>query len=77
MDYVIIGILLVIGILFVAYPIFKPPRIKNEKETMNQIRVEQSAIHLILEELDIDREMGHISEEEYRELDARYRAELN
>jgi hypothetical protein len=77
MDFVIIGILLVIGILFVAYPIFRPPSIKNKKETMKQIRVEQSAIHLILEELEMDREMGHISEEEYRGLDARYRAELN
>ncbi len=71
-------ILLIIGILFVAYPLFRPLRSKDEeRETIEQLHVKQSTIHSILEELEMDYEMGHISDEEYHELDAKYRAQLN
>ena len=78
MIYVISAILLIIGILFVAYPLFRPSRSKvEESESIKQLYVKQSTVYSILEELELDYEMGHISDEEYRELDAKYRAELN
>jgi len=39
-------ILLIIGIVFVAYPLFRPLRIKDkEGETIEQLHVKQSTIH--------------------------------
>lgn len=68
-------ILLVIGIVFVAYPLFRSVKVRDKENEIG--RESESHIKLILEELELDYEMGQISEEEYRELDAKYRAELN
>ena len=77
MVIAISAILLIIGILFVGYPLRKSPTIKDENDMIEQLYVKHSSIKSILEELEMDHEMGHISDEEYQELDAKYRAELN
>lgn len=78
MVVAIIVILLIIGISFVAYPLLRSSRIKDtEGETIEQLHIKKSTIHSLLQELEMDHEMGHISDEEYHKLDAKYRAELN
>ena len=72
MMYVISAILFIGAIAFVGYPFFM-----HKKEDISQSEANKSAIYSMIEELELDYEMGHISDEEYRELDSKYRAELN
>ncbi|MBT4512320.1 MAG: c-type cytochrome biogenesis protein CcmI [Chloroflexi bacterium] len=74
----LIGVILFLGAaLFVGYPLFKAESKKEATETNQETQVNQAVIRSMLEELELDYEMGNISEEDCRELDAKYRAELN
>lgn len=72
MVYLVGTVLFIIAALFVGYPLFRPQR--NQEAGTEQ---SDATFHSILEELELDYEMGNISEDEFRELDAKYRARLN
>ena len=77
MDYVV-GVILFLGaVLFVGYPLYKVKPQREDSEKNQGFQANQASIGSMLEELELDFEMGNISEEDYRELDAKYRAELN
>ncbi len=72
------GVILFLGAaLFVGYPLYKSESKTEDTKISRETRVNHAIIRSMLEELELDFEMGNISEEDYRELDAKYRAELN
>ena len=74
MNIVIIAILFAGAALFVGYPLFKREETRYDTQSL---QVNEPAVLSMIEELELDFEMGNISEEEYLRLDAQYRAELN
>lgn len=72
------ALLVIVTVFFVGYPLFRArARNANNDAKQNPVTDSQPRIRALLEELELDYRMGNISEEDYRELDARYRAELD
>ncbi|MDY6910825.1 MAG: hypothetical protein SVM79_00475 [Chloroflexota bacterium] len=72
MVFVVSAVLFLTAAIFVGYPLFRteteiPQRSHNRHET----------IRMKIKDLELEFEMGNISIEDYRELDAKYKAELN
>ena len=77
MVYFLSLILFFGAVLFVGYPLYKSESKTEDTKTNRATQVNQAIIRSMLEELELDFEMGNISEEDYRELDVKYRAQLN
>ena len=72
MVFIVSAVLFFGAAIFVGYPLFGP---KTEIHQWPDSK--QDAIRMKIKELELEFEMGNISNEDYRELDAKYRAELN
>ncbi len=77
MVYFVGSILFIVAARFVGYPLYKTESRKVANVTSQDTQANRASIGSILEELELDFEMGNISKEDYQELDAKYRAELN
>ena len=78
MIYAVGAMLFLAGLLFIGYPLFKSGEAQdNGYQDRHRFASREAALRSLIEELELDFEMGVISEEDYRELDAKYRRELD
>jgi hypothetical protein len=74
-------LILVIAVSIVAYPVFRSPVAPSQAiadspdEGLDELLVRRDATYATLKELDLDLEMGKLSETDHRTLRDRYRAE--
>jgi len=77
MIFLIGAILVIATVIFVGYPLLRPKKVsEQENDEHQELLAKRSALNLLIEELELDFEMGNISEEEYRRLDRKYREAL-
>ncbi len=74
---VFVGLLLaVLTFIFVAYPLLKP-RSRSvdsmEDEKLRELHARRDTIYSMLKELEFDFQSGILTEDDYRELEARYK----
>ena len=78
MVYLVGFLLFTLAAWFVAYPIFRPKTSMDEDVGgQTGIDPDRSGTALMLEELELDRALGNISEEEYRAVSATYKVRIS
>jgi len=72
-------ILALLAVAFVAYPLLTPPREEDEdldlSEDLDELHRRKESTFSAIKELEFDFRTGKLSEEDFRELDARYRTD--
>lgn len=77
MVFILSAVLFICAVLFVGYPLYRHERTGGKGgEDAQQLDGQRSAIRSLLEELELDYEMGNISQSEYEVLESNYRNQL-
>ena len=73
MTFIIAFILVIATLAFVGYPLLSPRTARHERNRGHEyLIVEKAVTRSLVEELELDYEMGNISEEDYHALASRY-----
>ena len=76
MENFLDGVLLTIGIIAIAYPLVRRSRPTHQAapDPERKLRAEKENVYEVLKDLDFEFRTGKLSEQDYRELQADYRA---
>ncbi len=76
MTPVVAFVLAVAAFAFVAYPLFRRKRYvapRPEDERLHELRSRQETTYSMLKELEFDRQAGVLTDDDYRQLEERYK----
>ena len=76
MTIFVVVLLTVLSLIFIAYPLFKQKwsvAASNEDEKFRELHSRRDTTYSMLKELEFDFQSGILTEEDYRDLEARYK----